>query len=105
METNISLDQLAMRGRPQGEPLVQQNWEDLLFLHWPVNPAILRPFVPEPLELDTFQDEAWIGITPFRVTGLRLSGLPAVPGLNSFEELNVRTCVHHKGIPGIGFLS
>jgi uncharacterized protein YqjF (DUF2071 family) len=28
-----------------------------------------------------------------------------VPGLNSFHELNVRTYVHHEGVPGVLFLS
>jgi uncharacterized protein YqjF (DUF2071 family) len=84
---------------------MRQNWEDLLFLHWAVEPELLRTLVPLPLELDTFDGKAWIGITPFRVTGLRLSALPEIPGLNSFDELNVRTYVHYKGMPGILFLS
>src|SRR4051794_8105144 len=105
METNVALDRLGMRARPQGEPIMRQNWEDLLFLHWPVDPAMLRSLIPEPLELDTFDGKAWIGITPFRVTGLRLSALPELPGLNRFDELNVRTYVHYKGMPGIRFLS
>src|SRR5437868_8915368 len=99
METTLALDRLAMRARPPGEAIMRQNWEDLLFLHWSVAPALLRPLVPEPLEIDTFDGKAWIGITPFRVTGLRVAALPEIPGLNSFEELNVRTYVHYKGMP------
>src|SRR6185295_18876721 len=105
MNTSIALDRLAPRGRPAGSPMMQQNWENLLFLHWPIAPAVLRPLIPAALEIDTCDGQAWIGVTPFAVTGLRVLSLPAVPGLNSFFELNVRTYVHYRGMPGIWFFS
>jgi uncharacterized protein len=104
METT-SLDRLAMRGRPDGESVMHQNWENLLFLHWPIEASILRGLVPEPLEIDTFDGKAWIGITPFTLTGLRLFSMPPIPALNSFDELNFRTYVHYKNMPGIWFFS
>ena len=45
-----------------------QTWEHLLFAHWPVDGLD----VPPGLELDRFDGQAWLGITPFRVSGLRL---------------------------------
>ncbi|HEX9048081.1 MAG TPA: DUF2071 domain-containing protein, partial [Verrucomicrobiae bacterium] len=75
------------------------------FLHWAVNPAALRPMVPDGLELDLFDDKAWIGVTPFAMTGVRASVLPPIPGLDSFLELNVRTYVHYRGQPGVHFFS
>src|SRR5215203_4914450 len=105
METSATLDRLAMRARPAGEPILHQNWENLLFLHWPIEPGFIRALIPEELEVDTYDGRAWIGITPFAVTGLRLLSMPPIPALNSFDELNVRTYVHSKGIPGIWFFS
>ncbi len=105
MGASTAIDRLAMRVRPQGAPVMEQNWEDLLFLHWSVDERLLRPLIPPSLELDTFEDKAWVGITPFRLTGLRLPGLPAIPGLSAFNELNLRTYVHHQGTPGIWFFS
>jgi len=99
------LDRLAMRERPEGSPIMYQNWDNLLFMHWPIDVATIRPLIPEPLEIDTFQEQAWIGITPFAMNGVRFVALPAVPGLDSFLELNVRTYVHHNGIPGVWFFS
>jgi uncharacterized protein len=61
--------------------------------------------VPPGLEIDTFDGNAWLGILPFRLTGFRLRGLPAVPALSTFPELNVRTYVTAGGKPGIYFLS
>ena len=105
MNTIPAVDRLAMRTRPPGSSVMHQNWENLLFLHWPIEPASIRPLLPEELVIDTFDGKAWLGITPFALTGLRLLSLPAVPGLDSFLELNVRTYVLHRGVPGVWFFS
>ena len=56
--------------------------------------------------MDTFDGEAYLGLTPFKVTNLRLRGLPPLPLLSSFLELNCRTYVSHGGEkPGIWFFS
>ncbi len=70
-----------------------QAWHDLLFAHWPITAAELRPHVPPELEIDLFEGQAWIGVVPFRMSGVRLRGLPGVPGTAAFPELNVRTYV------------
>jgi hypothetical protein len=36
---------------------------------------------------------------------LRLLSLPSIPGFSAFNEINVRTYVHHEGKPGIWFFS
>src|SRR5207253_3706280 len=90
---------------PQGPWVMGQTWEDLLFAHWRVDPELLRPRVPAGLELDIVDGAAWIGVAPFRLTGLRLRGLLPFPGASSFLELNVRTCVTAQDKPGIWFFS
>jgi uncharacterized protein YqjF (DUF2071 family) len=90
---------------PQEAWKLGQSWIDLCFLHWKVPAAQLRSLVPDALELDTFDGSAWIGITPFELEGLRLRGLPPLPGLSRFLELNVRTYVTAGGKPGIWFFS
>lgn len=82
-----------------------QTWLDLLFAHWPVEAAALRPHVPDRLRIDTFAGHGWVGITPFRVVGLRPRGLPPLPLVSSFRELNVRTYVCAEGKAGIWFFS
>jgi uncharacterized protein YqjF (DUF2071 family) len=90
---------------PAGPWLMAQTWEDLLFAHWPVPTHLLRPLVPEPLSVDTFDGDAWVGITPFEVTGLRLRGTVPAPRVSRFPELNVRTYATFAGKPGIWFFS
>ena len=98
-------DRLALRERPEGIPIMYQTWGDLLFLHWPFAPEALRRLVPPSLEIDTFEGRAWVGVTPFTMWGIRPAGVPAVPLLSRSHELNVRTYVHHEGVPGVWFLS
>lgn len=89
-----------------GDPwILKQAWNDLLFAHWPVARDRLREFVPSFLELDTFDNEAWLSVTPFRLSDLSPRGIPALPFMSSFHEINVRTYVVYEGIPGIYFFS
>jgi uncharacterized protein len=82
-----------------------QTWQNLLFAHWRVPHDVLRPHVPARLELEEHDGSAWIGLTPFRISGLRLRGAPPLPLLSSFDELNCRTYVRGGDRPGIWFFS
>jgi uncharacterized protein YqjF (DUF2071 family) len=82
-----------------------QTWHDLLFAHWPVAPQALRSLVPAELSLDTFESRCWVGVIPFHMSGIRARGLPPLPGLSRFPELNVRTYVTLEGKPGVYFFS
>jgi uncharacterized protein len=84
---------------------MKQTWNDLLFAHWPIPFAELRPLVPEGLMLDTFDAQCWIGVVPFWMSGIRARGLPAMPGFSRLPELNVRTYVTYGGKPGVYFFS
>lgn len=90
---------------PAGPWSMAQNWHDLLFAHWPVAAEVLRPLIPRSLKLDGFEGQSWIGVVPFRMAGVRLRGMPAVPWLSAFPELNVRTYVAADGKPGVWFFS
>ena len=100
---------MERRQRPwpvPGDPWVlRQSWNTLLFAHWPVARDRLRDLVPPSLELDTFDGESWIAVTPFKLTGLSPRALPALPWISTFNEVNVRTYVVYEGIPGVYFFS
>lgn len=80
-------------------------WHDILFIHWPVPASTLRPLIPRGLELDTFSGSAWLGIVPFVMRDVHPRFLPSVPGVSGFPELNVRTYVTVRGVPGVWFFS
>jgi uncharacterized protein len=107
MRKPLDVDRLAVRHRPKGQPVMHQDWGKLLFIHWRIEENILRPHIPASLEIDTYGDSAWIAITPFTMWDIRAFPpfVPPVPGWDSMHELNVRTYVHHNGVPGVWFFS
>ena len=99
--------QLELRNSPPSRPLVMyQRWEELLFLHWEVDPQLIAKDLPSGLKVDTFDGRAYLGIVPFFMKGIRPRFLPAVPGISYFLELNLRTYVlGPDGTPGVWFYS
>ncbi|MEC9048958.1 MAG: DUF2071 domain-containing protein [Planctomycetota bacterium] len=85
--------------------MLLMRWEDLLFLHWAVEPDALRRFLPAGLELDTFDGRAWLGVVPFTMAATRFRCLPPVPTANRFPELNLRTYVRCGDRAGVWFFS
>jgi uncharacterized protein len=85
--------------------VIRQRWRDLLFAHWPVPEARVRPLVPPALALDRHEGRVWITLIPFLISESRLSWVP--PALASaFLEVNLRTYVRGPdGEPGIYFFS
>jgi uncharacterized protein YqjF (DUF2071 family) len=84
---------------------MRMRWVDLLFAHWPVAVDALRPLVPIDLEIDTFDGRAYLGIVPFLMEDVAPRGLPALPRVGSFPEVNVRTYVKQGARGGVWFLS
>jgi len=80
-------------------------WCDLLFAHWAVDAAVLRKLIPEGLELDVFDGQAYVGAVPFSMEGVTPRLVPAIPGVHAFPELNLRTYVKAGGKPGVWFFS
>ena len=81
-----------------------QRWHEISFFHWSCDPALLKPRIPDELQLDTFNGKAWISLTPFLLKGLRPPVVPRALGLN-FPEMNLRTYVVGPSGPAIWFFS
>jgi uncharacterized protein YqjF (DUF2071 family) len=90
---------------PDAPWIMTQTWHDLLFAHWPVDARQLRPHIPSSIAVDLFGGQAWLGIVPFRMTNVAPRGVPALPIVSTFNELNVRTYVTRDGKPGVWFFS
>jgi uncharacterized protein YqjF (DUF2071 family) len=83
--------------------IIEQTWQNVLFLHWKIPTELLRTQVP--FDLDLFNGEAVISIVPFRMQRIRFPYSFAVPFVSSLWELNLRTYVRVNGVPGIYFLT
>jgi uncharacterized protein YqjF (DUF2071 family) len=90
---------------PQAPWIMTQTWHDLLFAHWPVDRALIASQIPAGMALDLFENQAWLGIVAFHMTNVAPRGVPALPWVSRFPELNVRTYVQAGGKPGVYFFS
>jgi uncharacterized protein YqjF (DUF2071 family) len=86
---------------PDADWLLSQSLDDLLFLHFAVDPPMLRRLVPDALALDLYDGMAWLTISAFCNSHVRPSGIPPIPRLSFFPQVNVRTYVTVQGKPGI----
>jgi uncharacterized protein YqjF (DUF2071 family) len=97
---------MTLRERLSTAVVGYQRWDEILFVHLRARAESLRPLVDRRLELDVLGERAFVSLTPFTVRGARLRGLPRLPALTRFHELNLRTYVRAPdGEPGIWFFS
>jgi uncharacterized protein len=96
----------ALPGRAIGRTVFHQRWQDLTFLHWPVDPARIAPLLPRGVRPDEHDGAGWIGLVPFHMVRIGLFAAPGLPYLGTFCETNVRTySVDEQGRRGVVFLS
>ena len=92
--------------RADRAPFLFQSWRTLLFLHWKIEPAHIQTRLPQGLEVDTFEDSAYLGVVPFYMHALRPRFGPPCPGISYFPELNLRTYIRDtQGRRGVWFFS
>ena len=99
-------DLLRLRERPDDRPVMRQKWHHLTFVHWAVDPDVVRSRLPQSLEPDIFEGRAYLSLVPFTMTGVTPVRLRPRPFFSDFHETNVRTYVKRKGRdPGVWFFS
>lgn len=90
---------------PVARPLLLHEWSELALVHWRYPDAEVARLLPDGLSVDTFDGSAYVGLVPFHCT-IRPRGLPRVPWVSSFPEMNVRTYVRGPdGEPAVWFVT
>ncbi|OKK03928.1 hypothetical protein AMK26_19565 [Streptomyces sp. CB03234] len=85
--------------------MLTARWLSQSFVHWAHAPEEVQALLPDGLEVDLFQDAAWVGFTPFVMDSVKAFGALPVPG-PAFFETNLRTYVRlPSGKDGLWFLS
>ncbi len=89
-----------------GPVVMHQHWDDIAFLHWAVDPALVAPHLPPGTRPDVLDGRTHVGLLPFTLRGAGAGTLPAVPHLGTFLETNVRFySVDDAGRRGVVFAS
>lgn len=90
---------------PPGRWVYYQEWNRAIFLHWKVPVGTLRKCVPQALNLDTFEGDAYISLVAFTMEQIRPRYLPAVSLVSDFHEINLRTYIENDERKGVYFLN
>jgi uncharacterized protein len=86
--------------------MLVQEWRDLTFLHWPVEPARVAGLLPTGTWPDVLDGTTYVGLVPFRMRRVGLAAGPGVPYFGTFCETNVRLySVDAAGQRGVVFRS
>ena len=92
--------------RDVGRTVFRQRWNDLAFLHWPVDPQLVAPLLPRGTSPDVHDGSTWVGLVPFEMSHVGILGTPPIPHLSRFLETNVRLYAHDaSGRRGVVFRS
>ena len=83
--------------------IIQQQWSNVLFVNWKVDPLTLQKIIP--FDLDLHEKQAVVSVVPFFMSHVRFPWTPRIPFISELWELNLRTYVVHQGRPGIYFLT
>lgn len=101
-----------LAGYPVTAPLLpapvwmEQFWEDLTFLHWPVRPEQVAPLFPPGTRPDLYEGMTYVALVPFMMRYSRLGGSVPLPYVGAFAETNVRLySIDDDGRHGVVFLS
>lgn len=89
---------------PQRRWAYYQEWRNVIFLHYQVEPDVLTAFLPPDLQPDLFDGNAWISLVAFDMINVRPRSAPAFSPISDFHEVNLRTYVRHGDKPGVHFL-
>lgn len=90
----------------RGLVVMNQEWRDLTYLHWAVDPALVQPFMPEGCVPDTWEGRTYVGLIPFRMVDAGFGARRRVPYFGDFLETNVRLYSRDRwGRAGVVFLS
>ena len=71
------------------DTFLSARWENLIMANYAVNPDVLKSFLPKGVELDLFENNAYVSLVGFMFKKTKLFNMP-IPLLGTFEEINLR---------------
>jgi uncharacterized protein len=86
--------------------VIDQQWADVTFVHWPVRPEAVARLCPPGTRPDVFNGLTYVGLIPFEIRRTTLSTALPLPYFGSFAETNIRLySIDDAGRHGVVFLS
>jgi uncharacterized protein len=71
------------------DTFLSARWENLIMANYTVNPEVLKPYLPNGVELDIYKHKTYVSLVGFMFKKTSLFHIP-IPFLGTFEEINLR---------------
>lgn len=71
------------------QSFMKAEWNDLLFINYEINPAVLEKYIPKGTEIDLFNNKCYISVIGFMFEDVKVMGMK-IPYHINFEEVNLR---------------
>jgi uncharacterized protein len=71
------------------DTFLSARWENLIMANYAVSHNVLKPYLPNGVELDMYQDKTYISLVGFMFKKTSIFNIP-IPFLGTFEEINLR---------------
>lgn len=72
-------------------------WKKLVMFNYPVDPNLLKPYVPPHTELDLWNNTCYVSLVGFKFVDTKVKGIK-IPFHVNFEEINLRFYVRYKDL-------
>ena len=80
------------------DTFLSARWENLIMANYAIDSAVLKPYLPNGVELDFYRNKTYVSLVGFMFKKTNLFNIP-IPFLGTFEEINLRFYV--KRIEGV----
>jgi len=77
------------------DTFLSARWENLIMANYAVDPKVLLPYLPNGVELDLYNNKAYVSLVGFMFKKTSLFHIP-IPFLGTFEEINLRFYVKRQ---------
>ena len=71
------------------DTFLSAHWENLIMANYEVSPDLLKPYLPQGVELDFHENKTFVSLVGFMFKKTSLFNIP-IPFLGTFEEINLR---------------
>jgi hypothetical protein len=71
------------------DTFLSAKWENLIMANYAISPELLKPYLPNGVELDLYEEKTYVSLVGFLFKQTSLFKLP-IPFLGTFEEINLR---------------
>jgi uncharacterized protein YqjF (DUF2071 family) len=88
---------------PRGRPFLTARWSNVILANFAAPAELLRPHLPNGLELDQHDGRTWCSVVAFDFFDTRVLGIPW-PWHRNFPEINLRFYVRHGKDRGVVFV-